>query len=109
MAIKANIIVDQGSNYSTTITLTDDDDNVINLTGYTANAQIKKTYTSSTATPFTTSINATAGIITLSLTSTASANLVAGRYVYDVLLKSSDNVKSRAVEGIITVTPRVAV
>lgn len=108
MAIKANIVVDQGSDYSTNITLTDDNGDTITLAGYTANAYIRKTYTSTTGTALGTSINATSGILTLSISSTASANLVAGRYVYDVLIKSSANVKSRVVEGIVTVTPRVS-
>lgn len=108
MAIKANIVVDQGADYSTDIALTDSESNVIDLTGFTANAYIRKTYTSTTGQSIATSINATAGVITLSLTAAASANLAAGRYVYDVLIKSSANVKSRAVEGMVTVTPRVA-
>jgi len=43
----------------------------------------------------------------LALTDTQTANLTAGRYVYDVVLTDSANVTSRIVEGIVTVTPRV--
>jgi hypothetical protein len=107
MAVKANIIIDQGTDYTTNITLSNDNAEIIDLTGYTATAQIRKTYTSTTATSFSTSVNATAGILTLSLPATATANLAAGRYVYDVLLKSSANVKSRVVQGLVTVSPRV--
>ena len=49
MAIKANLIIDQGTDYSTSINLTDDDGNIVNLSGYTANGQIRKTYSSSNA------------------------------------------------------------
>lgn len=31
MAIKANLIIDQGADFTTTINVTDDDDNVIDL------------------------------------------------------------------------------
>ena len=107
MAVKANIIIDQGTDYTTSITLSNDNSEIVDLTGYTATAQIRKTYTSTTSTSFTTAINAAAGIITLSLSATATSNLAAGRYVYDVLLKSSANVKSRVVQGLVTVSPRV--
>ena len=108
MAIKANIIVDQGTDFSTSINLTDDDGNVIDLTGYTANAQIRKTYSSSNAVTFSTSLESSNGIVTLSLSKTQTANIVAGRYVYDVFMTANTaNITSRIVEGIVTVTPRV--
>lgn len=106
MAIKANLIIDQGTDYSTSITLTDDEENVIDLTGYTANAQIRKTYSSSNSVTFTTAITPAQGVITLSLTDSQTANIVPGRYVYDVILTASGTT-SRIVEGIVTVTPRV--
>ncbi len=106
MAIKANLIIDQGTDYSTTVVLTDVDDNLVSLTGYTANAQMRKTYSSSNSVAFTVSLNANLGEVVLSLTDTQTANIVAGRYVYDVVL-TSNNITSRVIEGIVTVTPRV--
>lgn len=108
MAIKANIVIDQGTDYTANVALTTANSGVFDLTGFTANAYIRKTYTSTTGQAFTTTVNTSTGVVTLNLTSSASANLVAGRYVYDVLLKNSANVRTRAVEGIVTVTPRVA-
>lgn len=107
MAIKANIVIDQGVDYSTNVTLTDEEENVIDLTGYTANSQIRKTFTSSNAVTFSTSITPALGVVTLSLTANQTASIVAGRYVYDVFLTNGSGVKSRIVEGIVTVTPRV--
>ncbi len=107
MAIKANLIIDQGADYSTSINLTDDDGNVVDLTQYTANAQIRKTYSSSNAVNFNVSIAAGAGILTLSLSANQSANMTPGRFVYDVLLVNGSSTKSRIVEGIVTLTPRV--
>ena len=108
MAIKANIIIDQGTDYSTSINLTDADGNVVVLTNYTANSQIRKTYSSSNAVHFSTSIDTSNGVITLSLTDSQTANLVAGRYVYDVVVTTGATT-SRIVEGIVTVTPRVTI
>lgn len=107
MAIKANLIVDQGTDYSTTINLTDADGNIVSLTGYTANGQIRKTYSSSNAISFGIVLEASNGVVQLSLTDTQTSNLVSGRYVYDVVVVSPSNVTSRIVEGIVTVTPRV--
>ena len=58
---------------------------------------------------FTTSTgpNTAAGVVTLSLTSTQTANLDFGRYVYDVNLTDASNTVTRVLEGIVTVTPRV--
>lgn len=106
MAIKANLIIDQGTDYSTSITLTDEDENVVILEGYTANAQMRKTYSSSNSVTFTTAIAAAQGVITLSLTDSQTANITPGRYVYDVIL-TTGTTTSRIVEGIVTVTPRV--
>jgi len=107
MATKANLVIDQGTTYTTDLNLTDENGDPLNLTGYSANSQIRKHYTSSNSVVFSTSINATAGIITLSLTSNQTTNMVGGRYVYDVELTDTSNSISRIVEGIVTVTPQV--
>ena len=107
MATKANLVIDQGSTYSTDLTLTDENGDPLVLDGYTANSQIRKWYTSSNAAAtFTTSMNVETGVITLTLTASQTSNLVAGRYVYDVEISAGSEV-SRIVEGIVTVTPQV--
>lgn len=107
MATKANIVVDQGATFSTVLTITDENDVIFDLTGYTGAAQLRKHYTSSNATNFTVALDSSLGTVTLSLTANQTANLVAGRYVYDVEVTSSSNIISRVVEGIVTVTPNV--
>jgi hypothetical protein len=107
MATKANLVIDQGSTYSTDLSLTDENGDPLNLNGYSANSQIRKWYSSTNAAAtFTTTINSTTGVITLGLTANQTSNLVAGRYVYDVELTEGGEV-SRIVEGIVTVTPQV--
>lgn len=107
MAIKANLIIDQGTTYSTSLNLTDDDGNVVDLTGYTANAQIRKTYSSTNSISFSVTTDAATGTLTISLSANQTANMTPGRFVYDVFLTNPSNVVSRIVEGIITLTPRV--
>jgi hypothetical protein len=107
MAIKANLQIDQGADFSTEIDVLDDDGEVVNLTGYTGAAQMRKHYTSTTAINFSVAVNASGGTVTISMTAAASANVTPGRYVYDCELTSSSNTVSRLVEGIVTVTPQV--
>jgi hypothetical protein len=107
MATKANLVIDQGSTFSTDLNLSDENGDILSLSGFTANSQIRKWYTSTNAAAtFTTSINVDSGSITLTLTANQTSNLVAGRYVYDVELNDGNEV-SRIVEGIVTVTPQV--
>ena len=107
MATKANLVIDQGATFSTDLTLTDDIGDLLILSGYSANSQIRKWYTSSSpSATFETQINVQSSVITLSLTASQTSNLVAGRYVYDVELSLGSEV-SRIVEGIVTVTPQV--
>jgi len=106
MATKANLVIDQGSTFSTDLTLNDENGDPLNLAGYSANSQMRKWYTSSNAiATFTTNV-AIDGIISLSLTANQTGAITAGRYVYDVEINDG-SATSRVVEGIITVTPQV--
>lgn len=107
MATKANLVIDQGTNFSTTISIANMDDEAIDLTGYTAAAQIRKHYSSSNSVNFGVSIDAALGDLTLSLTPAQTNAMVPGRYVYDVEVMDSSNVVSRIVEGLVTITPSV--
>lgn len=107
MATKLNLLVDQGADFTTSINLNDNTGVAIDLSSFTGRAQMRKHYTSSNSVSIDVSAS-NSGVITLSLSSAATANIVAGRYVYDVeLVDSSSNTVSRIVEGIVTVTPNV--
>ena len=106
MAVKTNLIIDQGATFFINLDISDTSDTPVDLTGYTATSQMRKTYTSSSATAFTASINTTSSSVVLEMTATQTANLASGRYVYDVELRSGNTV-SRIGEGIVTVTPQV--
>ena len=109
MAALSNIYIDQGSDFSTIISLTDSNGDVLNLTGYTALAQIRKTYGSTTiAGTFTTILTADSGQLTMSLADTVTAAMTSGRYVYDVLLTDGSGDKTRVLEGQAILTPGVS-
>jgi len=108
MAIIANLFIDQGTDFSVTVDVTDTDGSVLDLDGYTADAQIRKTYSSSSVSAtFGTSISASNGQVTLTLSDTVTAGLSAGRYVYDLNIESSGGQVTRVVEGQAIVTPGV--
>lgn len=107
MALKANITIDQGTSFATTIDVTDEDGNVVDLTGFTGAAQMRRHYTSGSASNFNVSISADLGQVTLSMTANTTGNLAPGRYVYDCELTDTSGTVSRLVEGIVTVTPGV--
>ena len=109
MAIYSDIIIDQGSDFETEIEVSDATDVAANLTGYTVAGQMRKTYTSSTATNFVASVTDTAGgKVKIALTATTTNGLKAGRYVYDVeVTHTSSGVVTRIVEGQAEVTPGV--
>lgn len=108
MATKANLVIDQGTDYSTVVNVTTDDGDAIDLTGYTGRGQIRKHYTSSNSVSFNVSVsNAIGGQVSLALTANQTSRIASGRYVYDVEVVSSANIVSRIVEGIVTLTPEV--
>ena len=110
MAILANLFIDQGTDYSITVDVTDASGDILDLTGYAVAAQMRKTYGSSTiSATFATVISAAAGKVTISLTDTQTTALSDGRYVYDLNITdgASPAVTTRVVEGQAIVTPGV--
>jgi hypothetical protein len=102
------LTIEQGANFNTVLDLKDAAGGVLNLAGYEVAAQLRKSYYSTTSTSFTMTItDATAGQITMAMDSATSANVTSGRYVYDVLITSGSGVKTRIIEGIVTVLPSV--
>lgn len=107
MAIKANLVIDQGTDFSATIDVLDANGDPFDLSGYTTAAQMRKSYASETAHSFATSDNDVSGQITLTMSNTVTNQLEPGRYLYDVEIESSGDTITRVVEGIVTVTPGI--
>lgn len=108
MAAKANIVVDQGTTFSTYLALTDDTGAALDLTDYNARGQIRKWYTSNSYVTFTVTIpNPNTGYIYVALDANTTANMASGRYVYDIETVDTANAITRVIEGIVTVTPEV--
>lgn len=103
------LFIEQGTTFTTTITLDDVYGVPYDLTGVTAKGQIKKSYYStSTTAEFTVSISSpSTGVINLTLPATVTANVSAGRYLYDVAIKDASNVVTRVLEGTVNVLPQI--
>ena len=112
MAAIANLIIDQGANFSSDITVKDANGNAFDLTGYTTEAKMAKGFASTrTRTTITSTIasDATTGVVSLTLTAAETTALDAPeRYVYDVeITQTSTGTVTRVIEGIRSVRPNV--
>lgn len=105
-----NLVIYTGTDFEHSFTLENDQSNSpLNLTGYTASAQLRKYETSSSATNFTVTFanDRTTGTITLSIGSTESASIRPGKYLYDLVITSPSNIKTRVIEGVALVKKSV--
>lgn len=110
MAAYAELYLDQGTTFNNIINLTDDVTNAyINVSGYVVRSQMRRSYYSANASANITCTitDAANGEITMSMTAANTANLKAGRYLYDLEVVDTNGTVSRILEGIITVTPEV--
>ena len=108
MATSINYDMDQGSNFSFSISANGSDGAPLSLSGCTASCQMRKHYSSAAYTTFTASITGATGNIDISLGATASSAVKPGVYFYDVELQSNNGATvQRLVQGMITVYPEV--
>ena len=105
---KINLYIDQGVDWSTSISINSPNTSPVDIVGSTVNGAMKSWYTSNTSYAFTCTIaNSALGEITLSIPSAQTSIIPAGRYVYNIKLIDSANKVSGIVEGIVEVRPEV--
>jgi len=107
MASVVNLFVDQGSDYTLTLTVKDDDGNATDLTGYTVEAYFQK-WTGATqvykVTPTVT--DASAGTVQITLKGSVSDDIPSGRYSYDVVINhASNDITRRVIQGSLVLNP----
>lgn len=108
MATYTDIVIDQGSSFSSVINVNDKNGFPFNLTGYSARGQIKKAYASLTAVNIGCVINdPLSGKVAISLGSAQTRAMKAGRYVFDVEIFNSSGDVIRISEGQVEVFPAV--
>ena len=110
MAAYVELYMDQGANFRNVVNLTDDISNAsINLNSYLVRSQMRRSYYSANATAniVCTVTDSSNGEITMSMTAVNTANIKAGRYLFDLETEDGNGFVTRVLEGIITVTPQV--
>jgi len=103
----SNIVINTGTTFAQSFTLEDVNTNsILNLTDYTIKSEMRKHPGSTTGvTTFTSTVaSAAGGRIQIGLSTTQTAALKPGRYVYDILVTDSSGVRDRVVEGMALVT-----
>ena len=100
-----NLTVNTGTTFSQIFTLESASTNsATDLTGFSVSAQMRKHPGSTTATDFTTQIiNASGGKIRVGLTTSETASLKPGRFMYDVLITDTSGEVTRVLEGAVLV------
>ena len=104
----SNIIIDAGADFDQVFNLEDSANSPLDLTGFSATSKLKKHPASlKDKASFTVSFpNRTQGQLRISLGSSITSALKAGRYSYDVLLNDG-SLKTRIVSGSAIVTAGV--
>lgn len=101
-AYVSNIVINSGADFTQYFTLD------LNLSGYNVYSQLRKYHGSPSSVSFgCTFTPAGQTTVSIGLTSGQTASLKPGRYVYDVLIESSQNIRTRVVEGMALVTEGV--
>lgn len=107
MAQVQNIYIDQGTTFTFTISVSDQNGDLKDLTEFTTAAQMRKSYYTNTAIDFTADVSSPLdGEVTISLTAEETSAIKAGRYVYDIEITSAEETL-RVLEGIVVVNPEV--
>ena len=109
MAATRNITIYQGDTYAHELRIKDSANANVNITSRTYTGQIRKKRNSDTITAtFTSTLtNAANGVVVMSLTSSNTANISAGSYVYD-FQETNGTVITTLITGTVTVTGEVS-
>lgn len=108
MSAQNNLTLDKGTDFVYNIYLIDSAGVPVDVSGYTGESQLRTSYSSNVYNTMNVDVSTVnTGLITLSMNSYNTGLLTSGRYLYDLILISTDNIISRLVEGTITVNPQV--
>lgn len=108
-----DILAEQGAGYAAVLTYRDSANVIINLTGYTARMQVRKTIGSES--PYLSLTNASgitlggaAGTVAIAISAAALSAVAPGNYVYDLELVSGAGAVVRLIAGEFVVTGEVS-
>jgi len=109
MATYANLYIDQGSDFQTSVVLEDSAGDPLDLTELSFQGQIRRTPQSDTAFDFEIIKSlSTAGGIIVRLSKDISIAMNPGRYVYDIFATEAGfNNRFKVLEGLVEIIPQV--
>ena len=105
-----DLVIHTGTDFTVTFVLEDVLSNSLkDLTSYNGCAQLRRYETSNKTKDFSVNFasDRSTGKVTVSMGSTDTADLKAGKYFYDLVLQDPQGVKERVVEGTVTVKKSV--
>jgi hypothetical protein len=105
--IAENFTIQQGETFSRDFILKNPDQSLVGISSYTSTGFLAKYAGDSTTYPFTTGITTSTSTIRISLASTITATLDAGRYYYNVFTVDGSSVKKKQREGNVLVNASV--
>jgi hypothetical protein len=105
--IAENFTIQQGETFSKDFILKNPDQSLVGISSFTSTGFLAKYAGDITTYPFTTGITTSTSTIRISLASTITATLDAGRYYYNVFTVDGSSVKKKQREGNILVNASV--
>ena len=105
--IAENFTIQQGEDFSKDFILKNPDNSLVGISSYTSTAFLAKYAGDSTTYAFTVGITTSTSTIRISLASTITATLDAGRYYYNVFTVDGSSVKKKQREGNVLVNASV--
>jgi hypothetical protein len=101
----SNLVINTYTDFSQIFDLSDSQSNsALDLTGYSVSSQMRKYQNSTNYVSFAATVyNASNGQIQIGLTTSQTANIKPGRYIYDVVVIDNIGKTSRVVEGMVLV------
>jgi hypothetical protein len=109
MAKTIDIYIDQGVDFLAVMPAVDTPSGtIVDLTNYTVDCQMRRSYSSKTAIQITATItNAVGGVITLSMANDRTGGLSPLHYVYDAVIISQSGNRIKVFDGLVIVNPGV--
>lgn len=104
-----NIVIQKGTDFEETFSLTAEDGLGLNLTGFSATAKLKKHPSSTTSYDFSTVITIGDSTIKIVMADNVTSTLPSGRCYYDLIITSSGGVVSKVIQGTALVEESVTV
>jgi hypothetical protein len=109
MATRANIYVDQGTDFSTFLNLSTTS-GVYDLTTQQFECDVRKVYSSSASLfspTFVVEPGGANGVVEMVISSEDTANLEPGKYQYDVIMINENSGKEKILEGLMFILPTI--